>query len=122
MPSPAQQRKPDASEAALSAAKAFVAYIEFFRTHGTGDCMRRYPDDEPMGGYDNIVRRAYMLAADCDGFDGRDRYRDGGLLTALRLAYAEIHNPGAARAEGKDVDAIVSDALKLASARERVRA
>lgn len=61
----------DASEQALKAAKALVAYIEFFRSHGTGDVMRRYPDDDSMGGYDNIVRRAHELAAACEGFDGR---------------------------------------------------
>lgn len=59
----------DASERALKAAKELVAYIEFFRTHGTGDCMRRYPDDESMGGYDNIVRRAAELADAVRGFD-----------------------------------------------------
>ena len=36
------------------------------------------------------------------------------LLEALKLAYAEIHNPGAARSEGKDIDAIVSAASRTA--------
>lgn len=63
--------RPCASEQALKAAKALVEYIEYFRTHGTGDLMRRYPDDDTFGGYDNIVRRAHELAAQCEGFDGR---------------------------------------------------
>lgn len=54
---------PDCCEVALKAAKALVAYIEFFRTHGTGECMKKFPDDEPMGGYENIVRRAAECAA-----------------------------------------------------------
>jgi len=64
------RRPPDASEQALKAAKALVAYIEFFRTHGTGDCMRRYPDDDHFGGYSNIVRRADELAKQIGEFDG----------------------------------------------------
>lgn len=108
----------DASHQALKAAEDLVAYIKFFRTHGTGDCMRRYPDDEPAGGYDNIVRRAYELAVACDGFDGRRRYRDGELTDALKLAYEEIHHPGAARYEGKGVDAIVSAALNGVAKRD----
>lgn len=65
---------PDASLQALKAAKALVAYIEFFRTHGTGETMKRYPDDETFDGYDNIVRRANELVAQIEGFDtGRAR-------------------------------------------------
>ena len=66
---------PDASADALKAAKAFVAYIEFFRSHGTGDQIRKYPDDDPMGGYENIVRRAVELAAECEGLSrGRETH------------------------------------------------
>jgi hypothetical protein len=36
------------------------------------------------------------------------------LLEALRLAQTEIHNPGAARRAGKDIDAIVSAAINSA--------
>lgn len=61
---------PDASQQALKAAKALVAYIEYFRTHGTGDVMRRYPDDDHFGGYGNILRRADELVAQIESFDG----------------------------------------------------
>lgn len=67
----------DASLQALKAAKELVAYIEFFRSHGTGDTMRRYPDDSEFGGYDNIVRRAHELADKIEGFDGRRLLRQG---------------------------------------------
>lgn len=63
------------SEKALKAAKALVAYIEFFRTHGTGETMARYPDDEAFGGYDNIVRRAHELAEQIEDFDMRRAHR-----------------------------------------------
>lgn len=66
----------DASSQALKAAKALVAYIEFFRAHGTGDTLRRYPDDHEYGGYDNIVRRAHELADQIEGFDGRRMLRE----------------------------------------------
>lgn len=67
--------KTDASSQALKAAKALVAYIEFFRTHGTGELMKKYPDDETFGGYDNIVRRSHELADQIEGFDGRRELR-----------------------------------------------
>ncbi len=53
----------DASEKALRLAQELVAYIDFFRTHGTGETLKRYPDDDAFGGFDNIVRRANELAA-----------------------------------------------------------
>lgn len=68
-------RREDASLQALRAAEALVTYIKFFRTHGTGECMAKYPDDETFGGYDNIVRRAKELADAIDGFDGRSHKR-----------------------------------------------
>lgn len=57
---------PGCSEVALKAAKKLVAYIEFFRSHGTGECMEKFPDDEPMGGYENVVRRAAECAAEIE--------------------------------------------------------
>ena len=63
------------SDRALEAARAFVAYIEYFQTHGTGSLMCRYPDDDAFGGYDNIVRRSQELAAEIDSFDGRSSKR-----------------------------------------------
>jgi hypothetical protein len=36
------------------------------------------------------------------------------LVEALRLAHEEIHNPGAAKRAGKDIDAIVSAAIRTA--------
>lgn len=69
------RRDPGPSAKALKAAKALAAYIEFFRTHGTGELMARYPDDDTFGGYNNIVRRAHALAEQCEDFDGRRRHR-----------------------------------------------
>ena len=60
----------DACIEALKAAKKFVAYIEYFNTHGTGDCMRKYPDDETFDGYNNMVRRARQLADHIENIDG----------------------------------------------------
>ncbi len=54
---------PDASAQALTETKKLVEYIEYFRTHGTGDTMRRYPDDDAFGGYANIARRSAELTA-----------------------------------------------------------
>jgi hypothetical protein len=57
------------SAQALIEAKKLVAYIDYFETHGTGDLMRRYPDDDAFGGYDNIIRRARELADKIEAFD-----------------------------------------------------
>jgi hypothetical protein len=42
------------------------------------------------------------------------RWIASSLLEALRLAQAEIEEPGAARRAGKDIDAIVSAAIRTA--------
>jgi hypothetical protein len=74
----------DCSEIALKAAKELVAYIEFFRSHGTGECMKKFPDDEPMGGYENIVRRAAEMAAAIE--DCSRAYGAHGRTARLRAA------------------------------------
>jgi hypothetical protein len=79
-------RKLDCSEQALIEAKKLVAYIEFFRTHGTGDVLRRYPDDDHMGGYDNIVRRARECAESINRFDGRAHFRAAASLNPNKAA------------------------------------
>ena len=58
--------QPDCIEIALKAAKELVAYIEFFRSHDTGECMKKFPNDDPMGGYENIVCRAAECAAEIE--------------------------------------------------------
>jgi hypothetical protein len=83
------------SHFALLEAKRFVRYIEDFRTHGTGDMHRMYPDDDQNGkfeGYGNIVRRAKELAAKCEQLGKRPEDRP---------PYGEwCRNPDACRGKG----------------------
>ena len=65
----------DPSGDALKSAKAFVKMIEFFRTHGTGEFVKRYPDYLGAEGYDYIVRKAHELAEQCEGFDEQGQGR-----------------------------------------------
>jgi len=83
-------RSDSPSADALEAAKAFVAYIEAFRSGGTGELMRRYPDDDPFGGYDNIVRRARQLVAACERFDSRGDRRHAERLSRAMSGYVEV--------------------------------
>lgn len=65
----------DASEAALKATKEFLRYIEFFRTHGTGELVAKYGEDECMAGYGMIVQRAFELAEHINMLDRRAHTR-----------------------------------------------
>jgi hypothetical protein len=60
----------DASLKALNAAKALVADIEFFRTHGTGEMNAKYPDHRAFDGYSWIVRRARKMTRQLTSFAG----------------------------------------------------
>lgn len=73
------------SAAALKATKDFLAYIEFFRTHGTGDLVRKYGEDECMAGYGMIAQRAFELALHINALDGRAHTR-----TATGLPREEV--------------------------------
>jgi hypothetical protein len=68
-------RQRDASAVALDAALEFVEYIKFFRTHGTGELVRKYGEDECGAGFDMIVQRAFELAEHINQIDRRAQYR-----------------------------------------------
>jgi hypothetical protein len=70
LPTTSNGAHPSPSAVALKAAKQFAVYIEFFRTHGTGDLVRKYGEDECMAGYGMVVQRALI--------DPQDNLRDRG--------------------------------------------
>jgi hypothetical protein len=75
LPTTSNGAHPSPSAVALKAAKQFAVYIEFFRTHGTGDLVRKYGEDECMAGYGMVVQRAFELAEFLNGLDGRAHTR-----------------------------------------------